>query len=205
MGPGFVADPMQEHTFRDGARDPECSRQLTGHAARMFRRRFNTVGPGMTIPELVVRAVSSDSEWELARDIRVEVFISEQGCPPDEEWDGFDGRSRHLLAWLGTEAIGVARWRTVTYAGRSVAKLERFAIRKDYRGRGLGRALILQTMQDARLAGFREYLVHAQTYLADLYADLGFVPEGETFVEAGLPHVRMHHDGRSDSTSRNQR
>jgi predicted GNAT family N-acyltransferase len=145
----------------------------------------------MSDRELVVRPVSSDADWETARAIRTVVFIEEQRCAPEEEWDGFDESSRHLLAWLGDEAIGVARWRAVPHGGRAVAKLERFAILRDYRGRGFGRQLILQTMDDARLGGFDEYLVHAQTYLEDLYLDLGFVRIGETFVEADLPHVCM--------------
>ena len=153
----------------------------------------------MTGSALVVRAVSSGRDWEAARAIRTEVFIVEQRCAPEQEWDGFDEVSRHLLAWLGDEAIGVARWRTVSYEGRVVAKLERFAIRSDCRGRGFGRELIVQTMRDARLAGFDEYLVHAQTYLEDLYSEMGFVRVGEAFVEADLPHVRMVFERRDGS------
>ncbi|MDX1741213.1 MAG: GNAT family N-acetyltransferase [Rhodothermales bacterium] len=142
-------------------------------------------------PAFAVRAVSGESDWEAARSIRTVVFIEEQQCTPSEEWDGLDDTSRHLLGWLGNTPIGVARWRTVSHEGRVVAKLERFAILKEYRGRGFGRELVVRTMNDALLAGFSDYIVHAQTYLADLYADLGFERIGETFVEADLPHVRM--------------
>ncbi len=145
----------------------------------------------MSDSELVVRAVSDEREWEMARAIRTEVFIVEQQCAPEEEWDGFDETSRHVLGWLGEKPIGVARWRTVTCDGRAVAKLERFAILQEYRGHGFGRALVIQTLHDARLAGFASFLVHAQTYLEPLYSDLGFLCVGETFVEADLPHVRM--------------
>jgi predicted GNAT family N-acyltransferase len=152
----------------------------------------------MDDPEFFVRAVSGDSDWEAARSIRTVVFIEEQRCAPDEEWDGFDDTSRHLLGWLGDTPIGVARWRTVSHEGQALAKLERFAILKPYRGRGFGRDLIVETMRDAQLAGFADYLVHAQAYLEDLYTNLGFERFGEAFVEADLPHVRMIFRGKQD-------
>ncbi len=145
----------------------------------------------METSRLVIRAVSSPEEWDRARQIRTVVFIEEQRCAPEEEWDEWDDTSRHLLAWLGDFVIGVARWRAVTHAGRVFAKMERFAILADYRGRGYGRELVLQTMEDARRAGFEDFLLHAQSYLEGLYEGLGFVTEGETFMEAGIPHVRM--------------
>jgi len=143
--------------------------------------------------------VQSDHEWEIARQIRTTVFIIEQECPPEDEWDEYDEVSRHLLAWLESEAIGVARWRTSSHNDRVVAKLERFAILPLHRGQAYGRELIRQTMEDARRAGFEEQVVHAQAYLEDLYGDFGFVTEGETFMEAGIPHVKMVFVPRSDS------
>jgi predicted GNAT family N-acyltransferase len=148
---------------------------------------------------LIVRPVESDREWEIARQIRTTVFIIEQECPPEEEWDEYDDVSRHLLAWLESAAIGVARWRTSTHNKRVVAKLERFAILPPHRGQAYGRELIRQTIEDARRAGFTEQVVHAQAYLEDLYRSFGFVTEGETFMEAGIPHVKMVHAALSDS------
>ena len=87
--------------------------------------------------------------------------------------------------------VFIEEQRTVTYERRAVAKLERIAILNEYRGHGYGRELVVRTMEDARLAGFGSFLVHAQTYLEHLYSGLGFVRVGETFVEADLPHVRM--------------
>ena len=34
-------------------------------------------------------------------------------------------------------------------------------------------------------------VVHAQAYIANLYRQLGFEIVGESFVEAGIPHVKM--------------
>ena len=141
----------------------------------------------------VVREALSEEDWAHVRAIRERVFIREQGCAPAEEWDAFDapearGTSvHHLLATVDGRAVGVARWRSVTGA----AKLERFAVLPEARGLGVARALVACALDDACAAGHRRFVLHAQTYVAGLYAGFGFKPEGPPFDEAGLEHVKM--------------
>jgi predicted GNAT family N-acyltransferase len=140
---------------------------------------------------LRIKPVQSDDEWEKAREIRTTVFIDEQDCPPEEEWDGHDETSRHLLALVDGEAVGTARWRTVPHRGELVAKLERFAVLPDRREQGVGQALVERAVRDARRAGFSTCLIHAQDHLEDWYAGFGFRSTGRRFEEAGIPHVEM--------------
>ena len=44
-----------------------------------------------------IRPIRSDAEWQLVKTIRTRVFIEEQACPPEEEWDTYDATSRHFL------------------------------------------------------------------------------------------------------------
>lgn len=138
-----------------------------------------------------IKPVASQEEWEQACAIREKVFIDEQDCPPDEEWDGWDDRSRHLLGIHDDEPIAVARWRAVPHQEEVVAKLERFAVLSQHRGQGYGRQLVEYALYDARQAGFDTFLLHAQTHLEAFYASLGFETIGEPFEEAGIPHVKM--------------
>lgn len=138
-----------------------------------------------------IKIVADSSDWEAVQAIRTRVFIEEQQCPPEEEWDGYDETSRHLLGLLAGEAVATARWRTVPHDGYLVAKLERFAVLPAHRGRGYARALVLHALDDARRAGFHTFLLHAQAHLEDFYASLGFEPFGARFEEAGIPHVKM--------------
>jgi predicted GNAT family N-acyltransferase len=135
--------------------------------------------------------VQSDEAWEHARSIRTKVFIDEQECPPDEEWDGHDERSRHVLGRVNGTAVATARWRSVPHDEEIVAKLERFAVLPDHRRQGHGTALVRYVLEDARRAGFDTFLIHAQSYLQGWYEDLGFRSTGRTFEEAGIPHVEM--------------
>jgi predicted GNAT family N-acyltransferase len=138
-----------------------------------------------------VRPISSEDEWLQARDIRERVFIVEQHCPPEEEWDAHDDVSRHFLGFLGGRAVATARWRTVPLDNRIVAKLERFAVLDEVRGEGYGRALVAAVIEDARKAGFDTQMIHAQAHLEPFYAGFGFVRVGHPFDEAGIPHVKM--------------
>ncbi|WP_412068423.1 GNAT family N-acetyltransferase [Rubrivirga sp. IMCC43871] len=141
----------------------------------------------------VLSEALSETDWAHVRAVRERVFIREQGCTPAEEWDAFDAPQargvsvHHLLATVDGRAVGAARWRPVTGA----AKLERFAVLPEARGLGIARALVARALADARAAGHRRFVLHAQTYVAGLYAGFGFAPEGPPFDEAGLEHVKM--------------
>jgi predicted GNAT family N-acyltransferase len=141
--------------------------------------------------ELTVTPVENESEWTHVRAIRRRVFIDEQDCPPEEEWDGLDETSRHVLGTVGGEPVATARWRTVPYDEALAAKLERFAVLPSYRGQGFGRQLVRYVLHDAHRAGFDRFVLHAQAHLEAFYASFGFERVGEPFVEAGIPHVKM--------------
>jgi predicted GNAT family N-acyltransferase len=144
-----------------------------------------------------VRRVMNDADWRAARDIRRRVFIEEQNCPPELEWDEHDepaSRGRtciHLLGLIGPMPVATARWRAVSLAGGPAAKMERFAVVPLHRGRGLGRRLVDATMEDARAAGLSRFTLHAQSHLVPFYRDFGFHVTGAAFDEAGIEHVKM--------------
>lgn len=138
-----------------------------------------------------VLPVESEEAWQAAQMIRTRVFVEEQACPPELEWDEYESTSRHLVGYVEGEPIAAARWRTTTFGEEMVAKLERFAVLPEHRGRGYGREIVRFAMEDARRAGFRSFILHAQAHLEDFYRSFGFERAGEPFEEAGIEHVRM--------------
>ena len=143
---------------------------------------------------LIVRDAHTDADWQAVRTLREAVFVREQACPPEDEWDAHDAPDargvsvHHLLGTVGGEPAACARWRPV--AG-GAAKLERFAVQKSFRGAGLGRALVAETLARARAAGHTRFALHAQAHLEGFYASFGFVAVGAPFDEAGIEHVKM--------------
>ncbi|MEM1205576.1 MAG: GNAT family N-acetyltransferase [Acidobacteriota bacterium] len=135
--------------------------------------------------------VADEAAWGAVVAIRQRVFVEEQDCPPEEEFDVYDESATHVLAYVDDTPVATARWRATQHGGTQVAKLERFAVLPEHRGGGLGRRLVAHVMSEARRAGHRRYLLHAQAHLEDFYGSLGFHAEGDEFEEAGIPHLRM--------------
>lgn len=132
-----------------------------------------------------VRVLAWSDAAALARPVREEVFVVEQGVPLEEEWDEHDARCRHALA-LDAQgaAIGTARLLPEGRVGR-------MAVRGPWRGKGVGAALMRALLDEARRAGMRTITLHAQTHAADFYRKFGFSARGGEFLEAGIPHVEM--------------
>lgn len=144
---------------------------------------------------LVVREALTEADWQTVRAIRDAVFVREQACPPDEEWDAHDapearGRTvHHLLGTVGGAPAACARWRAVEDG--AVAKLERFAVLVPFRGGGRGREIVAAALAAAQTAGHARFMLYAQSHLDGFYGSFGFVPEGDLFWEAGIEHVKM--------------
>ncbi len=125
--------------------------------------------------------------------VRAVVFIGEQHCPYDEEIDQHEYSCIHILGEEHGEPIAAARLR---FPG-PYAKLERIAVRKEWRGRGLGHQLVDYMLNECRSRGYSLFRMHAQAHLADYYAKHGFLKQGDIFVEAGIDHYLMVRDERS--------
>lgn len=143
----------------------------------------------MTAVEIVEITAAVDREAAFA--IRHAVFCDEQRVDPAIEFDGLDGDCRQYLARSGQAAVGTARLRD---AGDGVVKIERVAVPAPDRGRGIGKAMMIRTIADARASGAATIAIHAQCHAEEFYRSLGFKRLGGVFDEAGIPHVRMELD-----------
>ena len=110
----------------------------------------------------------------LVMPLRIAVFVEEQGVPASIERDDYDAVSRH--AWVINGHIG------------------RMAVRADCRRRGLGARVLLALIDEAQNRGMTTLVLNAQTHAQDFYRRHGFLPEGEVFTEAGLPHQCMRRE-----------
>lgn len=135
--------------------------------------------------------VRNEDDLQAARDIRTQVFVVEQGCDPEEEWDGHDDTSRHVLGLVDGTPVATARWRAVPHGEEVAAKLERFAVLEAHRGEGHGAHLVEAVLNDAQRAGFDTFVLHSQAHLEEWYEQFGFQSTGRRFEEAGIPHVEM--------------
>lgn len=131
-----------------------------------------------------VREVAWDTHGEVIRRLRREVFVREQQVPEEEEWDEDDAVSRYVVAVDGRERVlGTGRL-------APQGKIGRLAVLRDWRGRGIGTAL-LRALLDMAAQGHQRVFLHAQCRALDFYARQGFTAEGPEFDEAGIAHRKM--------------
>lgn len=136
--------------------------------------------------------ITQPEDLKKALDLRVEVFVNEQKVPAEEELDQYDvspEAARHVLVMDGDEPAAAGRF--IPY-DPDTAKLQRIAVRKKYRGQGVGRQLISALEEWAKEQGFTKGLLDAQCQAEPFYEKLGYrALSPETFMDAGIPHIRM--------------
>lgn len=139
----------------------------------------------MPVPkEIKVNKVSDPADLEKVFAIRRQVFVVEQNCPPELEWE-FEDESVHFLATVNGEPAGACRWRKTDKG----YKLERFAVLEQFRG-GVGKALVQTVLDDLPNDASYVYM-HAQLPAVTLYEKFGFQKTGPEFEEAGIRHYKM--------------
>ena len=132
--------------------------------------------------------------WLVARDaayaIRYAVFIEEQGIPTELEIDAYDPVAEHALAFMDGQCVATARI-YLDEQDPSKAKIGRMAVLKDFRGQGIGTALLGEAIRVGMMQGASVFELHAQQSATSFYAKLQFKPDGAIFDEVGIPHQCM--------------
>ena len=136
---------------------------------------------------VAVRRARDAAERSAAAELRIRVFCGEQGVSREEEIDGRDGGAVHLVALERGAVIGTCR---LLFEG-TTCKLGRLVVDRDARRRGIGGALLDLAEKEARAAGAQHIVLNAQTRARGVYRAAGYTEAGDTFMEAGIEHIRM--------------
>ena len=115
--------------------------------------------------------------------VRGQVFIVEQAIDWEIEFDGLDPDCILFTAYLDGKAVGAAR----LYNN----KVGRVATLKEYRKKGVAKAIMLKIEEYALKNNIGTLKLHAQSYVKDFYLNLGYVPYGDYFYEAEIEHIAM--------------
>lgn len=119
------------------------------------------------------------------RAVREAVFVVEQNIPEELEWDASDASSVHALA-SDRDGVPIACGRLLPDG-----HIGRMAVLSGWRGQGVGAAVLSLLIDVARDRGDAAVRLHAQTHAVPFYARFGFAPEGDEYLEAGIPHRTM--------------
>ena len=134
------------------------------------------------------KLVTGDVELQEAFEVRRQVFVREQGISEDLTFDEHDREALHVVVKDGERVIGSAR---VQFLADNQAKLERMAVLKRYRRKGIGREMLLFLDTIWKDKQVQQVIIHAQFEVIPFYKLCGFDELGLPFLEAGIKHIKM--------------
>ena len=123
-----------------------------------------------------------------AKDIRTQVFIEEQGFLCD--FDEIDEKALHVVLYLDGVAAATGRAFPEEH-DPTVWHLGRIAVRKNYRGQGLGLAVVRALESAAEKEGGRTIELSAQTQAQRFYEKAGYTARGGVYLDEHCPHIKM--------------
>lgn len=128
----------------------------------------------MTAPGFSVRTITASTAEHIQQvfAIRAAVFMSEQNCPYEEEFDGNDYCATHIIGLADGRPGAVIRIRYFS----GFAKLERLAVLKGCRGTPVTRAVIEAALDICRRKGYERVYGHSQARLVGFWEKFGFRP-----------------------------
>jgi len=165
--------------------------------------------------KVVVARTSEDVERAFA--IRAAVFMMEQNCPYDEEFDGNDRTATHIIGYVDGEPAATLRIRYFS----DFVKIERLAVLPRFRRTLIAKEVVNTGIDFCRRKGYRRMYGHIQKRLLHFWSRFGFQPfetnhplvfsDHEYIVVAGdlkphddpitmrsLPHVLIRPEGKWD-------
>ena len=123
---------------------------------------------------------------EEARLLRTLIFIEEQGFV--REFDDLDAAAVHIVAFDGDKPIGTCRYYPRPDGSYAIGRI---AVAREYRGKGVGSALVLEAERRVALLGAKTTVVSAQLRAAGFYRSLGYIEQGSPYPEEHVPHILM--------------
>jgi predicted GNAT family N-acyltransferase len=150
---------------------------------------YDRYRPGAQPEDVSVTVAHSIEDLMRVVAIRSAVFIGEQRCPYGEEFDGNDFSGTHLIGYVGDEPVGCLRIRYFA----EFAKLERLAIRSEYRQKKLGFELVRAGIELCRMKGYQKIYGQSQKRYVDFYARFGFrvLEGGRELVFSDFDYVEI--------------
>ncbi|CAA2160413.1 putative N-acetyltransferase YjcF [Methylobacterium brachiatum] len=169
-----------------GLRAPSLHMFVRSEAAERLPP-YDSHRPGLTGVSVAVARSFEDLSRVIA--LRAAVYMAEQACPYEEEFDGNDLSATHLIGYVGDEPAGCLRIRFFA----DFAKIERLAVRAEYRNTRMAFALVRAGIELARVKGYRRLYGHAQKRLVGFWSRFGFrVFEGaQELVFSDFDYVEM--------------
>ena len=124
-----------------------------------------------------------------AAEIRVKVFVDEQGFSKDLEFDDFEEKATHIVGFCNGDAAATSRF--FYTENHNAYLIGRIAVLKEYRGKGLGGKIVTAAEEEIKKLGGTKTVIHAQLRVKEFYESLSYSAFGEVDLEEGVEHIMM--------------
>ena len=141
----------------------------------------------------MIKILNNKEELDLGFALRIEVFVKEQKVPIELELDDKDHSDNtvHIGYFDDDKLIGIAR---LIDLDKDVIHIGRVVIDKEYRGKGIGRKLIIGCENITKQILKKEIIIElsAQIQAEKFYESLGYNRiNDKIYLDAGIEHVDM--------------
>jgi predicted GNAT family N-acyltransferase len=150
---------------------------------------YDSYVPGAAPNEIGVTIARTFEDLSRVIAVRGAVYIGEQECPYDEEFDGNDLSATHLLVYVGDEPAGCLRVRFFA----DFAKIERLVVRKEFRKTRAAFHVVRAGFKLCQKKGYRRVYGHSQLRLVNFWSRFGFrvMEGGKQFVFSDFDYVEI--------------
>jgi predicted GNAT family N-acyltransferase len=124
------------------------------------------------VGNISIRVAASMTDLMQVVAIRAAAFLAEQSCPYDEEFEGNDFCAMHLIGSIDDEPAACLRARFFA----DFAKLERLAVRHEFRRSRLAFDIVRTGIKLCRQKGYQRIYGHAQERLVPFWSRFGARP-----------------------------
>ncbi len=124
---------------------------------------------------------------DVARKIRSDVFIAEQGFAV--EFDEIDDIARHIVAFDGEKPIACCRM--YIEDNPKVYHIGRICVVKEYRGKNIGQQMMQKCADLLKSEGVEKLALSAQLRVKPFYEKLDYVAIGDTYYDEFCEHIYM--------------
>jgi predicted GNAT family N-acyltransferase len=158
---------------------------------------YDSYVPGTAPGEIGVTVARNFEDLGRVIAMRSAVYIGEQECPYEEEYDGNDLAATHLLVYVGDEPAGCLRVRFFA----DFAKIERLVVRKEFRKTRAAFHVVRAGFKLCQAKGYRRVYGHSQTRLVNFWSRFGFrvMEGGQKFVFSDFDYVEIVADIEPDA------
>lgn len=122
--------------------------------------------------------------------IRRQVFMLEQGVPGEIEIDKYEASCIHFVLY-GEKNEVIATCRLLPLED-GLIKLQRMAVQKEFRGKDYGRLIVEGAELFSKEQGYNTITLGAQITALGFYERMGYIKEGELFLDANIEHYKMN-------------